>query len=46
MKDGDGRVVNRVTRLSTSPELEHDEIYRRLGISAKPLPRRVLEKNL
>jgi transposase len=46
MKDKDGQVVNRSTRLSTEPELEHDEIYRRLGIPTKPLPRRVLEKSL
>lgn len=46
MKNENGDVVNQVVRISTTAEFEHNEIYQRLGVSSRPLSRRVLEKNL
>jgi len=51
-KQKDGGLVNKKIRVNTKPEPEHEEIYKNLNLSNKPLPKKIAvykcsdEKNL
>ena len=45
VKDDDGAVKQQYIRISSRPEPEHIEIYRKLGLSGRPLSRKKLVKN-
>jgi len=45
VKDDDGAVKQQYIRISSRPEPEHIEIYRKLGLSGRPISRKKLVKN-
>ena len=44
-KDEDGTVVQQYVRINSTLEPEHMEIYRKLSLSGKPLPRKRIAVN-
>jgi len=45
VKDDDGAVRKQYIRINSRPEPEHIEMYRKLGLSGRPLSRKKLVKN-
>jgi len=45
VKEDDGIIKRQYIRINSRPEPEHIEIYRKLGLSSRPLSRKKLVKN-